>query len=87
MTPKERAANYMRLKDGYKPRMTDQEKTNTLFKIWLDSGMTKTDFAQKCGWKSSSILCRLISGKIKTTYEHLEIACKITNRNFKIEIR
>lgn len=66
--------------------MTNQEKTNALFKIWLDSGLTKTDFAQRCGWKSSSILCRLISGKIKTTYEHLEIACKVTNRNFNIKI-
>ena len=66
--------------------MTDQDKTNLLFKIWLNSGMTKTDFAIKCGWKNSSNFCRMVSGKSKTTYEHLEIACRVTNRNFKIEI-
>lgn len=66
--------------------MTNQEKTNTLFKIWLDSGMTKTDFAIKCGWKNSSNFCRMVSGKSKTTYEHLEKACKVTNRKFNIKI-
>lgn len=66
--------------------MTNEYKTNALYTIWYNSGMTKTEFAKRCGWKSSSILCRLISGKIKTTYEHLEIACKVTNRNFNIKI-
>lgn len=67
--------------------MEEQQKTDALFKIWLNSGMTKTEFAKLCGWKNSSNLCRMISGQVKTTYEHLEIACKVTNRNFKIEIK
>ena len=66
--------------------MDDKQKTDALFKIWLNSGMTKTEFAQRCGWKNSSNLCRMISGKVKTTYEHLEIACKVTNQYFKIII-
>lgn len=67
--------------------MSDKEKTDLLYKIWYNSDLTKTEFAKKCGWKSSSHLCRMISGKVKTTYEHLEIACKVTNTNFKIEIK
>lgn len=66
--------------------MDDKQKTDILFKIWLDSGMTKSQFANRCGWKNSSSLCKLLSGNIKTTYEHLEIACKVTNRNFNINI-
>ena len=66
--------------------MEDKQKTDTLFKIWLNSGMTKTEFAKLFGWKNSSNFCRMISGKVKTTYEHLEIACKVTNRNFNINI-
>ena len=66
--------------------MNDQQKTDALFKIWLNSGMTKTEFAKLCGWKNSSNLCRMLSGNVKTSYEHLEIACKAMGINFKVEI-
>ena len=66
--------------------MTDKEKTDLMFKIWLSSGMTKTEFAERLGCKNSSNLCRLISGKVKTTYEHLEKACKIMDINFNLKI-
>lgn len=66
--------------------MTDKEKADLLFKIWISSDTTKTEFAQKCGWKSSSIFCKLISGKTKVTYEHLEKACKVMGIDFNLKI-
>lgn len=66
--------------------MTQQEKTDLLFKLWLESGMTKAEFAKQCGWKNSSNFCRMISGQTKTTYEHIEKACEVLGLTFKIEI-
>lgn len=66
--------------------MEDKQKTDMLFKIWLNSGITKTEFAKLCGWKNSSNFCRMISGQVKTTYEHLEIACRVTNKKFNLNI-
>lgn len=66
--------------------MTEQQKRDLLFSIWLKSGMTKTDFAVKCGWKNSSNFCGMISGRHRVTYEHLEKACRVMNLNFNINI-
>ena len=66
--------------------MTQQQKTDLLFKLWHQSGMTKTEFAERCGWKNSSNLCRMISGQIKTTYEHIEKVCEVLGLTFKIEV-
>jgi len=66
--------------------MTGEQKRDILFKLWLNSGMTKTEFAIRCGWKNSSNFCSMISGRHRVTYEHLEIACKVENIKFKVEI-
>lgn len=66
--------------------MTGEQKRDILFKIWLNSGLTKTEFAIRCGWKNSSSLCSMISGRHRVTYEHLETACKVENIKFKVEI-
>jgi hypothetical protein len=67
--------------------MTEQQKRDLMFKLWLNSGMTKTEFAIRCGWKNSSNFCGMISGRHRVTYEHLEKACKVLDINFKVEIQ
>jgi hypothetical protein len=67
--------------------MTEQQKRDLIFKLWLNSGMTKTEFAIRCGWKNSSNFCGMISGRHRVTYEHLERACKVLDINFKVEIQ
>jgi hypothetical protein len=67
--------------------MTEQQKRDLIFKLWLNSGMTKTEFAIRCGWKNSSNFCGMISGRHRVTYEHLEKACKVLDINFKVEIQ
>jgi hypothetical protein len=67
--------------------MTEQQKRDLMFKLWLNSGMTKTEFAIRCGWKNSSNFCGMISGRHRVTYEHLERACKVLDINFKVEIQ
>jgi len=67
--------------------MTEQQKRDLIFKLWLNSGMTKTEFAVRCGWKNSSNFCGMISGRHRVTYEHLEKACKVLDINFKVEIQ
>jgi hypothetical protein len=67
--------------------MTGEQKRDILFKLWLNSGMTKTEFAVRCGWKNSSNFCGMISGRHRVTYEHLERACKVLDINFKVEIQ